>query len=91
MARRQEHLTAYLRICISERQQNHKKIKKNQERIISHRLKKNVPAGSNASLHICIFLKEITALVGGVQYVTRISSFWLDDIIMTSPASLNDC
>jgi hypothetical protein len=40
MARRQEHLSAYLRICLSGRQQNHKKIKKNQERIIRHHLKK---------------------------------------------------
>jgi hypothetical protein len=61
MARRQKHLSAYLRICISGRQQNHKNIKKNQERIIRHRLKKNVPAGSNADLHICIFSKKITA------------------------------
>ncbi len=40
MARRREHLSAYLRICVSGQQQNHKKIKKNQERIIRHRLKK---------------------------------------------------
>ena len=40
MARRREHLSAYLRICISGRQQNHKKIQKNQERIIRYRLKK---------------------------------------------------
>jgi hypothetical protein len=31
------------------------------------------------------------SLVGGVQYVTHIPLFWLDDIIMTSPALLNDC
>ncbi len=50
----------YLRmhICVSGRQQNHKKIKKNQERIIRHCLKKNVPVGSNAYLHICYFLKK---------------------------------
>jgi hypothetical protein len=66
MARRWEHLSAYLHICISGQQQNHKKIKKNQERIIRHRLKKTVPAGSNVYLHICIFSKEITAL-GGLQ------------------------
>ena len=58
MARRREHLSAYLRICVSGRQQNNKKIKKNQERIIRHRLKKNVPAGSNAYLRICYFLKK---------------------------------
>jgi dephospho-CoA kinase len=62
MARRREHLSAYLRICVSGRQQNHKKIEKIQERIIRYRLKKNVPAGSNAYLRICIFSKEITAL-----------------------------
>ena len=58
MARRREHLSAYLRICVSGRQQNHKKIKKNQERIIRYRLKKNVPAGSNAYLGICYFRKK---------------------------------
>ncbi len=58
MARRREHLSAYLRICVSGRQQNHKKIKKIQERIIRYRLKKNVPAGSNAYLRICYFLKK---------------------------------
>jgi hypothetical protein len=52
MVRRREHLSAYLRICVSERQQNRKKIKKNQERIIRHQLKKNVPAGSNAYLRL---------------------------------------
>ncbi len=45
MARRREHLSAYLRICVSGRQQNHKKIKKNQERIIRHRLKKKISYG----------------------------------------------
>ncbi len=40
------------------RQQNHKKIQKNQERIIRYRLEKNVPAGSNAYLRICYFLKK---------------------------------
>ena len=58
MARRREHLSAYLRICVSGRQQNHKKIQKNQERIIRYRLKKNVPTGSNAYLRICYFLKK---------------------------------
>jgi hypothetical protein len=58
IARRREHLSAYQRICISGRQQNHKIIKKNQERIIRHRLKKNVLAGSNAYLRICNFLKK---------------------------------
>ncbi len=58
MARRREHLSAYLRICVSGRQQNHKKIEKIQERIIRYRLKKNVPAGSNAYLRICYFLKK---------------------------------
>jgi hypothetical protein len=58
MARRREHLSAYLRICAQGHQQNHKK---NQEIIIRHRLKKKFPAGSNAYLHICIFSKEITA------------------------------
>jgi hypothetical protein len=58
MARRREHLSAYLRICVSGRQQNHKKIEKVQERIIRYRLKKNVPAGSNAYLRICYFLKK---------------------------------
>ncbi len=52
MARRREHLSAYLHICVSGRQQNHRKIKKNQERIIRHRLKKKFPAGSNAYLRI---------------------------------------
>jgi hypothetical protein len=47
-----------MRSCVSGRQQNHKKIKKNQERIIRHCLKKNVPAGSNAYLRICYFLKK---------------------------------
>ncbi len=50
-----------MRSCVSGRQQNHKKIKKNQERIIRHCLKKKFPAGSNAYLRICIFSKEITA------------------------------
>ncbi len=58
MARRWEHLSAYLRICVSGRQQNHKKIEKIQERIIRYHLKKNVPAGSNAYLRICYFLKK---------------------------------
>jgi hypothetical protein len=58
MARRREHLSAYLRICVSGRQKNHKKIQKNQERIIRYLLKKNVPAGSNAYLRICYFLKK---------------------------------
>ncbi len=58
MARRREHLSAYLRICVSGRQQKHKKIQKNQERIIRYRLKKNVPAGSNAYLRIYYFLKK---------------------------------
>ncbi len=58
MARRREHLSAYLCICVSGRQQNHKKIEKIQERIIRYRLKKNVPAGSNAYLRICYFLKK---------------------------------
>jgi hypothetical protein len=61
MARRREHLSAYLRISVSGQQQNHKKSRKNQERIIRHHLKKNVPAGSNAYLRICIFSKEMTA------------------------------
>jgi hypothetical protein len=30
------------------------------------------------------------SLVGGVLYVTCIPLFWLDDISMMSPASLND-
>jgi hypothetical protein len=30
------------------------------------------------------------SLVGGVRYVTRIPLFWLDDVSMTLPASLND-
>jgi hypothetical protein len=47
-----------MRICVSGQQQNHKKIKKNQERIIRHCLKKNVPVGSNAYLRICYFLKK---------------------------------
>ena len=63
MARRREHLCAYLRIYVSGRQQNHKKIEKNQEKIIRYRLKKNFPAGSNVYLRICYFSKEITALV----------------------------
>ncbi len=58
MARRRENLTAYLRICVSGRQQNHKKIEKIQERIIRYRPKKKVPAGSNAYLRICYFLKK---------------------------------
>ncbi len=58
MARRREHLSAYQCICVSGRQQNHKKIKKNQERIIRHHLKKYVLAGSNAYLHICNFLRK---------------------------------
>jgi hypothetical protein len=58
MVKRREHLSAYLHICVSGRQQNHKKIEKNQERIIRYRLKKNVPAGSNAYLRICYFLKK---------------------------------
>jgi hypothetical protein len=58
MARRREHLSVYLGICVSGRQQNHKKIQKNQERIIRYHLKKNVPAGSNAYLRICYFLKK---------------------------------
>jgi hypothetical protein len=71
MARRREHLSVYLRICVSGQEQNHKKIKKNQERIIRHRLNKNVPAGSNAYLCICIFSKEITALDPFCQYRIR--------------------
>jgi len=68
MARRREHLSTYLRICVSGRQQNHKKIKKNQERIIRHRLKKNVPAGSNAYLaYLIVFSKEITAFAKKTQ------------------------
>jgi hypothetical protein len=54
--------TYLLRICVSGQQQNHKKNQKNQERIIKYHLKKKVPAGSNAYLHICLFSKEITAL-----------------------------
>jgi hypothetical protein len=58
MARRREHLSAYLRICVSGRQQNHKKIKKNQERIIRHCLKKKF---LRVLMRICIsvyFLKK---------------------------------
>jgi hypothetical protein len=58
MARRREHLTAYLRICISGRQKNHTKNKKNQERIIRHRLKKMF---LRVLMRICIsvyFLKK---------------------------------
>ncbi len=53
-----EKIYLHMRSCVSGRQQNHKKIKKNQERIIRHCLKKNVPAGSNAYLRICYFLKN---------------------------------
>jgi hypothetical protein len=52
----QEGVSAYLRAKAPTKSQ------KNQERIIRHRLKKN-PAGLNAYLRICIFLKEITTLV----------------------------
>jgi hypothetical protein len=58
MARRWEHLSAYLRICVSGQQQNHKKIKKKQERIIRHHLKKML---LRVLMHICIsvyFLKK---------------------------------
>jgi hypothetical protein len=59
MARRREHL--YLCICVIAYLGDNiiitKKTPKNQERIIRHRLKKNVPAGSNAYLRICYFLK----------------------------------
>jgi hypothetical protein len=60
MARRREHLSAYMRICVSGRQQNHKKNKKNQERIIIHCLKKMF---LQVLMRICIsvFSKEITA------------------------------
>jgi hypothetical protein len=57
----QEGGNTYLRICISAYLGNNKitkKIEKNQERIIRYRLKKNVPAGSNAYLCICHFLKK---------------------------------
>ena len=61
MARRREHfLSVYLRIfCVTALGDNiiTKKTPKTQERIIRHRLKKNVPAGSNAYLRICYFLK----------------------------------
>ncbi len=40
---------------------------------------------------ITMVLLNIKSLVGGVRNVTRIPLFWLDDISMTSPASLNDC
>jgi hypothetical protein len=49
MGRRWEHLSAYLRICVSGRQQNHtksRKIKKESLDIVPS--EKNVPAGSNA-------------------------------------------
>jgi hypothetical protein len=51
MARRREHLSAYLRICISGQQQNHKKIEKNQERIIRYNLKKMF---LRVLMHICV-------------------------------------
>ena len=57
MAKRREHLSVYLRICVTGRQHNHEKTPKNQERIIRHRLKKKIPAGSYAYLRICYFLK----------------------------------
>ena len=55
IARRWEHL-----ICVSAYLGDNKitkKSPKNQERIISRRLKKNVPAGPNVYLRICYFLK----------------------------------
>jgi hypothetical protein len=69
MARRREHLSAYLRICVSGRQQNHKKIQKNQERIIRYRLKKSVPSGSNAYLRICYFLMKSQPDVASYSHV----------------------
>jgi hypothetical protein len=68
MPRRREHLSAYLCICAPTKSQ------KNQEIIIRHHLKpseKNVPAGSNAYLCICVFSKEITAL-GVMKYTHRL-------------------
>jgi hypothetical protein len=60
-------VSAYLHIWVTTKSQ---KNQENQERIIRHRLKKYVPAGSNAYLCICIFSKEITAL-GAIQVLRR--------------------
>jgi hypothetical protein len=57
MARRREHLSAYLRICISGRQQNHKKSRKIKKESLDT-VQKNVPAGSNAYMRIYYFLKK---------------------------------
>jgi len=68
MARRREHLSAYLRTCISAYLRDKKSQKKTgnnrptpSENSVQH-LKKKVPAGSNAYLRSCVFSKEITAL-----------------------------
>ncbi len=74
MARRREHLSAYLRICVSARQQNHKKTGNNyqtpSENSDQH-LKIKVPAGSNAYLRICVFVGVY--IVQTVSYSRRMN------------------